>query len=49
MLHVIATVPDDVLAARHDWISGNADGHYDEHLRMLQAWRARTPGASGAD
>jgi uncharacterized damage-inducible protein DinB len=48
MLHLIATTPDDVFDARHDWISGNADSHYDEHLRMLQSWRERTPGASGA-
>ncbi len=45
MLHLIATVPDDVFAQRHDWISGNADSHYDEHLRMLQAWRERESGA----
>lgn len=45
MLHLIATVPDDVFAQRHDWISGNADSHYDEHLRMLQAWRERASGA----
>jgi len=48
MLHLIATVPDDVFDARRDWISGNADSHYDEHMRMLQAWRERTSGASGA-
>ena len=48
MLHLIATVPDDIFDAHHDWISGNADSHYDEHLRMLQAWRERTSGASGA-
>jgi hypothetical protein len=48
MFHLIASVPDDVFDARHDWISGNADSHYDEHLRMLQSWRERTSGASGA-
>jgi hypothetical protein len=41
MLHVIATVPDAVLAERYDWISSNADSHYDEHLRILLAWRER--------
>ena len=44
-IDLIATVPDDVFAQRHDWISGNADSHYDEHLRMLQAWRERASGA----
>lgn len=44
MLQLIATVPDDVFTAKHDWISGNADSHYDEHLRMLQAWREREAG-----
>lgn len=47
MLHLIATAPDDVFDARHDWISGNADSHYDEHLRMLQAWRERRSGTTG--
>ena len=46
MLHLIETVPDDVLAARYDWISGNAADHYDEHLRMFQAWREREPGGA---
>jgi hypothetical protein len=41
MLDLIATAPDDVLSVRYDWISGNAADHYDEHLRMLQAWRER--------
>jgi hypothetical protein len=41
MQHLIETVPDDVLAERYDWISGNAADHYDEHLRMFQAWRER--------
>jgi hypothetical protein len=41
MLTLIETVPDDVLAAKYDWISGNADYHYDEHARMLRAWRER--------
>jgi hypothetical protein len=41
MLDLIVTAPDDVLSARYDWISGNAADHYDEHLRMLQAWRER--------
>ncbi|WIG59719.1 MAG: hypothetical protein OJF49_002466 [Ktedonobacterales bacterium] len=39
MLQLIATTPDDIFIARHDWISGNSDYHYDEHLRMFQAWR----------
>ncbi len=47
MLHLIASVPDDVFDTRHDWISGNADSHYDEHLRMLQVWREPTSGTSG--
>ena len=33
--------PDDVLREQYDWISGNAEQHYDEHLQMLQAWRER--------
>lgn len=41
LLRFIAKVPDDALARRYGYISGNADGHYDEHARMLEAWRAR--------
>lgn len=41
LLRFIETVPDEALAARYGFISGNADGHYDEHARMLEAWRAR--------
>lgn len=41
MQHLIETAPDDVLAEQYGWISGNAADHYDEHLRMLQAWRER--------
>jgi hypothetical protein len=46
MLQLIQTLPDDVLAARYDWISGNAADHYDEHLRMFQAWRKREAGGA---
>ncbi len=39
MLRLIETVPDEVFAdQRRDWISGNADGHYEEHRRMFEAW-----------
>lgn len=41
LLRFIETVPDEALAERYGFISGNADGHYDEHARMLEAWRAR--------
>jgi hypothetical protein len=41
MLDLIATAPDDVLSAKYAWINSNAADHYDEHLRMLQAWRER--------
>ena len=41
LLRVIETAPDKALAARYGVISGNATGHYDEHARMLVAWRAR--------
>jgi hypothetical protein len=41
MMDLIATAPDDVLSAKYAWISSNAAEHYDEHLRMLQAWRER--------
>ena len=41
MMDVIATAPDDVLSAKYTWISSNAAEHYDDHLRMLQAWRER--------
>jgi hypothetical protein len=41
LLRFIETAPDDALAQRYGFISGNADGHYDEHARMLEAWRAR--------
>ena len=41
LLRFIETVPDEALARRYGFISGNADGHYDEHARMVEAWRAR--------
>lgn len=41
LLRFIETVPDEALAEHYGLISGNADGHYDEHARMLEAWRAR--------
>jgi hypothetical protein len=41
MMDLIATAPEDVLSAKYAWISSNAAEHYDEHLRMLQAWRER--------
>jgi hypothetical protein len=41
MMDLIATAPDDVLSAKYVWISSNAAEHYDEHLRMLRAWRER--------
>lgn len=41
MMDLIATAPDDVLRAKYAWINSNAAEHYDEHLRMLQAWRER--------
>jgi hypothetical protein len=41
MLQLIATAPDDMFTKYHDWISGNADSHYDEHRQMFEAWRER--------
>jgi hypothetical protein len=41
IMELIETVPDDVLRERYDAISGNAEQHYDDHLRMLQGWRER--------
>jgi hypothetical protein len=41
LLRFIATVPDDKLAEHYGWISGNADEHYAEHVRMIEAWRTR--------
>lgn len=41
MMELIATAPDAVLREHYDWISGNAEQHYDEHLQMLQGWRER--------
>ena len=37
---VIETLPDETLATREGWISGNSDYHYNEHIEMLQAWLA---------
>lgn len=41
LLRFIEALPDDALAEHYGLISGNAYGHYDEHVRMLEAWRAR--------
>ncbi|HEX6796102.1 MAG TPA: maleylpyruvate isomerase N-terminal domain-containing protein [Ktedonobacterales bacterium] len=41
LLRFIETLPDDALAEHYGLISGNADGHYDEHVRMLETWQAR--------
>jgi hypothetical protein len=41
MMELIATAPDDVLREQYDWISGNAEQHYDDHLQMLRRWRER--------
>lgn len=41
LLRFIETIPDETLSEHYDQISANADGHYDEHARMLEAWRAR--------
>jgi hypothetical protein len=45
MMELIETAPDDVLREQYDWISGNAERRYDEHLQMLRRWRER--GMSG--
>lgn len=41
LLALIETMPDDVLAAKYDWISGDTNDHYDEHARSIRAWRGR--------
>ena len=41
LLRFIETVPADALVKHYGFISGNADSHYDEHARMLEAWLAR--------
>jgi len=41
MQRLIATLPDETLAAKESWISGNSDFHYNEHIEMLQAYRKR--------
>lgn len=44
MQRLIATLPDETLAAKEGWISGNSDFHYfhyNEHIEMLQAYRKR--------
>lgn len=38
MQQLIETLPDETLAAKEGWISGNSDYHYNEHIEMLQAW-----------
>jgi hypothetical protein len=38
---LIATLPDETLAAKESWISGNSDYHYNERIEMLQAYRKR--------
>ncbi|HEY7342668.1 MAG TPA: ClbS/DfsB family four-helix bundle protein [Ktedonobacterales bacterium] len=40
MQHLIETLPDETLAAKEGWISGNSDYHYNEHIAMFQAWLA---------
>lgn len=40
MQQLIATLPDETLAQREGWISGNSDYHYNEHIGMFQAWLA---------
>ena len=41
LLALIEMMPDDVLAAKYDWISGDTIDHYDEHARSIRAWRER--------
>jgi Protein of unknown function (DUF1706) len=41
LLALIETMPDDVVAAKYDWISGDTNDHYDEHARSIRAWRER--------
>lgn len=41
LLRFVEAVSDEALARRYGFISGNADGHYDEHARMVEAWQAR--------
>jgi hypothetical protein len=41
ILALIESVPDDVLAAKYDRISGDTIDHYDEHARSIRAWRER--------
>ncbi len=41
LLALIEMMPDDVLAAKYDWISGDTNDHYDEHARSIRAWRER--------
>lgn len=43
MQQLIETIPDETLAAKEGWISGNSDYHYNEHIAMFQAWLARQP------
>jgi uncharacterized damage-inducible protein DinB len=38
MQHLIETLPEETLAKREGWISGNSDYHYNEHIAMFQAW-----------
>ncbi|HEX5441577.1 MAG TPA: maleylpyruvate isomerase N-terminal domain-containing protein [Ktedonobacterales bacterium] len=40
MQQLIETLPDETLAAKEGWISGNSDYHYNEHIAMFQAWLA---------
>lgn len=40
MQQLIASVPDETLAKREGWISGNSDYHYNEHMAMFRAWLA---------
>jgi|SRR5690242_13213116 len=40
MQQLIETLPDETLAAKEGWISGNSDYHYNEHLEMFQVWLA---------
>lgn len=41
MQRLIETLPDETLAKREGWISGNSDYHYNEHMAMFQAWLAK--------
>jgi len=41
MQQLIETLPDEALAAKEGWISGNSDYHYNEHIAMFQAWLER--------